>query len=224
MFDVRLTLSIDDDVLEAAKELAAIRGQSIGEVVSELARRSLTAPGSARRARTGVPLPPGRRAGDFRSGAPAGGGGPLRRFLLDVNVLIALLDPAHIQHETAHVWFEREGRAVWASCPLTQNGVLRVVGHRAYPSLRGGPAADAPLRAAMTAMAEHEFWPDEVSLLDAARVDLAGLLSAMRVTDTYLLALAAAHGGRLATLDARLRPEGVRGGVAALCRIHPGTE
>jgi len=50
-------------------------------------------------------------------------------YLLDVNVLIALIDPAHVQHDTAHVWFASTGSHSWATCPLTENGVLRIVGH-----------------------------------------------------------------------------------------------
>lgn len=145
----------------------------------------------------------------------------MKRYLLDVNVLIALLDPAHVQHEEAHAWFGREGKPCWASCPMTQNGVLRIMGHAQYPGVQGGPAAIAPLLARMTEMPGHEFFPDDVSLLDAAKVDARRLLRSSRVTDLYLLALAVAHHGCLATLDARLDADGVRGGAAALHRIGP---
>jgi predicted nucleic acid-binding protein len=99
--------------------------------------------------------------------------------------------------------------------------VLRIVGHRGYPGFKGGPARVAPMLAAMMSSPGHQFWPDDVSLLDAARVDASRLLAAQRLTDTYLLALAVAHGGRLATLDGRLSGEAVRGGAAALCHIRP---
>lgn len=79
----------------------------------------------------------------------------------------------------------------------------------------------APLLSAMVSSPGHEFWPDNVSLLDSARVDASRLIAAPRLTDTYLLALAVAHGGRLATLDGRLRGEAVRGGTAALHHICP---
>ena len=51
------------------------------------------------------------------------------RFLLDINVLIALIDPAHVQHDRAHRWFAGRGQKAWATCPLTENGVLRIVGN-----------------------------------------------------------------------------------------------
>lgn len=135
-------------------------------------------------------------------------------------MLIALLDPAHVLHDVAHAWFEREGRVGWATCPLTQNGVLRIVGSLKYPGLAGGPAAVAPLLARMIRSAGHEFWPDNVTLLDPARADTSRLLTSTRITDAYLLALAVAHKGRLATLDAHLNPDGIRGGAAALHRIE----
>jgi len=61
------------------------------------------------------------------------------RFLLDVNVLIALIDPAHVRHDRAHQWFAEVGEQAWATCPLTENGVLRIVGHARYPNSLGHP-------------------------------------------------------------------------------------
>ncbi len=57
---VRTTLDIDDDVLQAAKELAASRRQTAGQVLSELARTGLTERAPAARVRNGVPLLPRR--------------------------------------------------------------------------------------------------------------------------------------------------------------------
>jgi hypothetical protein len=62
----------------------------------------------------------------------------------------------------------------------------------------------------------HAFWPDDVTLLDNQRVDSARLLDSGQVTDTYLLALAAAHGGQLATFDRHLVTDAVVGGARAL--------
>ncbi len=66
-------------------------------------------------------------------------------YLLDVNVLIALIDPNHRQHEIAHDWFPRDGLGAWATCPITENGALRILGHANYPNSLGSPAAVAPL-------------------------------------------------------------------------------
>lgn len=140
-------------------------------------------------------------------------------FLLDVNVLIALIDPAHVQHDPAHDWFGAEGRHKWATCPLTENGAVRIVSHPRYPGTPGTPAAIAALLARFCGLAGHEFWPDDISLLDERQVDTSRLLSHTQVTDTYLLALARAHRGKLATFDRRLVTAAVPGGAEALHAI-----
>ena len=138
------------------------------------------------------------------------------RFLLDVNVLIALIDPAHVQHDRAHDWFTAQGRQAWATCPLTENGVLRIVGSARYPSSPGTPAAVAEMVSILRALGGHEFWPDDIILLDRRLVDSARLLDSGQVTDTYLLALARAHGGQLATFDRHLVTDAVVDGPRAL--------
>jgi uncharacterized protein len=137
-------------------------------------------------------------------------------FLLDVNVLIALIDPAHVQHDQAHEWFSRTGRKSFASCPITENGLLRIVGHAKYPNSPGPPSAVAQALLALRALPGHEFWPDSISLADEAHVDIARLSSHAQVTDAYLLALASAHGQRLATMDRRLVADAVHNGRKAL--------
>lgn len=144
----------------------------------------------------------------------------MTRFLLDINVLIALMDPTHVQHEKAHQWFAKTGRKAWATCPLTQNGVMRIVGHARYPSSPGTPAAVAELLAAFLAHPGHQFWPDNVTLLDRRIVLTSHLLDSAQVTDSYLLALAASQGGKLATFDHRLVTDAVVNGSQTLHRIH----
>jgi uncharacterized protein len=141
-------------------------------------------------------------------------------FLLDVNVLIALVDSMHIQHDAAHDWFARQGHKSWATCPLTENGLLRIVGHARYPNSPGGPHAVMPLLAALRALPGHVFWPDDISLLDTERIDATRMLSSSQVTDSYLLALASAHQGQLASLDRRLVTDAVRGGAKRLHLIE----
>jgi toxin-antitoxin system PIN domain toxin len=140
--------------------------------------------------------------------------------MLDINVLIALIDPAHVQHDRAHAWFAATGRKTWATCPLTENGVLRIVGHARYPNSPGTPAAVAKLLTALCALPGHEFWSDDITLLDAKRVDGSRLLDSAQVTDSYLLALASAHGGQLATFDQRLVTDAVVNGAKALHLIR----
>ena len=122
------------------------------------------------------------------------------RSLLDVNVLVALLDRDHIHHLGARVWFEREIRHGWASCAVTQNGVVRVMSQPRYPNaVTTAEAAD--LLASATRDAHHEYWLCDVSLVDDRVVDRSYLHGPRQVTDVYLLALAAGRGGRFVTFD-----------------------
>lgn len=137
-------------------------------------------------------------------------------FLLDVNVLIALVDPAHIQHDQAHDWFARVGRKAFATCPLTENGLVRIIGHPKYPNSPGPPSAVLQSLATIRRLVGHKFWPDSLSIADE-KFFASGLLSShSRVTDSYLLALAHANDGRLATMDQKLATDVVPGGKKAL--------
>lgn len=139
--------------------------------------------------------------------------------LLDVNVLIALVDPAHVQHDQAHDWFSRVGHEGFATCPITENGLLRIVGHPKYPNSPGSPSVVLQSLTAIRGLPGHAFWHDDVSLADAGRVHAARLSSHSQVTGSYLLALARAHGGRLASLDRRLVVDAVAEGGATLALI-----
>lgn len=132
------------------------------------------------------------------------------RALLDVNVLIALLDAGHIHHSRAMSWLQREIRYGWASCPLTQNGCVRIMSQPAYPGAL--PAAQVAERLAeASASPDHEFWPADVNLLDAGLFDWSRMLGHRQVTDVYLLSLAVRHGGRLVMLDKRITVDAVAG-------------
>ena len=113
-------------------------------------------------------------------------------YLLDVNVLIALVDPRHIFHDTANEWFQVEAVGSWATCPITENGLVRIVGSGRYPNPVGPPAEIVEILKLLRAMPGHVFWPDAVSLADNSRIDAVALIASERVTDAYLLALAVA--------------------------------
>jgi uncharacterized protein len=132
------------------------------------------------------------------------------RALLDVNVLIALLDAAHQHHARARSWLQSDIEAGWASCPLTQNGCIRILSQPAYPGALP-PAAVAERLAEATATRWHRFWPDDVSLLETGCLDWRHILGSRQLTDAYLLALALRHGGRLVTFDRGISPASVPG-------------
>jgi uncharacterized protein len=136
-------------------------------------------------------------------------------FLLDVNLLIALIDPDHVAHQLAQDWFGREGAADWATCPIVENDAIRIVGAANYADPPLGCPRVAEVLSRWASSGGHHFWPDAISLVTAKHVDASKVLSPGRVTDTYLLALAVYRGGMLATLDRRLSPAAVAGGAEA---------
>ena len=135
------------------------------------------------------------------------------RALLDVNVLIALLDGAHVHHAAATQWLDRNIEQGWASCPITQNGCLRILSTDSYPRSQPVAVVAERLREA-AAMYFHEFWPDEISVLDPARFDQARWLTSRQITDAYLLALAVQRNGVFVTLDRGVDRTLVRGSEA----------
>lgn len=145
-------------------------------------------------------------------------------WLLDVNCLIALLDPNHVHHESAHQWFARREPRAWATCPLTENGLVRVL---AQPAYSGGPYPPATtirlLRDWKANYSDtHEMWADDVSLSDAALFRAEYIVSPKQVADVYLLGLAFHRGGHLVSYDLRLPWEAVEGATSALVH-HPDT-
>ena len=141
------------------------------------------------------------------------------RALLDVNVLIALLDAQHLHHDAAGRWMRENIRHGWATCPITQNGCLRIMAQPAYPNRLPASVVAERLREA-TAANHHEFWPDEVSLLDPSIADWGQVIGPRQITDIYLLALAVERHGRFVTFDARVARSTVPGaGGQSLCVI-----
>jgi hypothetical protein len=130
--------------------------------------------------------------------------------LLDVNVLISLLDADHSLHTRATKWFAAHARTGWASCPITQNGCVRIMSHPGYPNA-------LPVHAVMDRLAEasasayHEFWADDISLLDAKISISARIHGPRQITDLYLLGLAVRHHGQFVTFDASVAMDAIKG-------------
>lgn len=132
------------------------------------------------------------------------------RALLDVNVLIALHDRDHVHHLRAATWLDEHIALGWASCPLTQNGCLRIMSQPGYSQPQPLPVLVAML-AGSSASSHHRLWPDDVSLLDPAVFRHEHMHSPRQLTDLYLLALAVRHGGRLVSFDRRIPLTAVHG-------------
>ena len=125
--------------------------------------------------------------------------------LLDINILTALLWPAHEHHEIAHRWFADRGDARWATCPLTQLGFVRVVSNPAFSRDALSPADALALLGENLAHPGHEFWSDSLQVPTAVKDSEARLQGHKQLTDAYLLALAHRQKAVLATFDRGLR-------------------
>ena len=122
--------------------------------------------------------------------------------LLDVNVLVARAWPTHVHHHRAVAWFSDHLPAAWATAPITQAGFIRVSSNRkVLPDARSPGEAAGVLRA-ITDLAGHELWPDDVDLVRRCAATFDRLHGYRQVTDAHLLAVASRHDGRLVTFDA----------------------
>jgi toxin-antitoxin system PIN domain toxin len=130
--------------------------------------------------------------------------------LFDVNLLIAMFQPDHTHYQRAHEWWRVNQTAGWASCPLTQNGFVRILSQPKFPKPMSVDGAIALLQI-VTSADEHSFWPDDISLTDPQLFDHTNILGPKQLTDIYLLALAVKNGGRLATFDRAIPLAAVRG-------------
>ena len=134
--------------------------------------------------------------------------------LLDVNVLVALFDPAHVHHDAAHAWFAINRARRWATCALTENALVRVLSSAAYPGRRTTMADAASRLGTFCSDREHIFWEDSISVRDRERFRWNHVQGNRQLTDVYLLALSVSNGGRLATFDSTISLRAVDGAGA----------
>ena len=141
--------------------------------------------------------------------------------LLDVNALVALFDPDHVHHEAVHGWFAANRGFGWATCPLTENGLIRILSNPAYAGALETPAAISRRLRVFCASGNHVFWADEVSLRDSRLFARTAPATHRQVTDVYLLGLAKRKGGRLATFDGGIPLLAVAGATHTHLEIIP---
>jgi toxin-antitoxin system PIN domain toxin len=139
--------------------------------------------------------------------------------LLDVNVLIALFDSGHSHHDLAHDWFANNHDAGWATCPLTENGLLRILGHPARRDTFTPISLLSDHLRRFCASEHHAFWPETISLRDERIFDLTAVRGHRQVTDVYLLGLAVARGGRLVTFDHSIPISSVKGAARSSLEV-----
>lgn len=121
--------------------------------------------------------------------------------LPDVNVLVALTNPAHVHHERAHRWLSSV--TTFATTPVTEAGLVRLLMNPAVvgQEVTGPRALDILSR--LRSDGRARFLPDATSLARAT-VDPIGLAGYRQVTDLHLVNLAARHDAVLVTFDRRI--------------------
>lgn len=134
-------------------------------------------------------------------------------YLLDVNVLIAVLDPEHIHHRASRNFFTEAQSEGWATCPLTENGFIRICGQYAYSEGKFTPETACEMLTILCRLPVHQFWGDSISLRDKKRFSC--LPASKKLTDLYLFGLAISRGGKLAAFDRRINPRELPGGEDA---------
>jgi len=125
----------------------------------------------------------------------------LSAFLLDVNVLVALVRSKHSHHEPAKRWFSAAGSRQWATCPLTQAGFVRVVSNPRFTAQTVDVREALQMLTELTGLPGHEFWPVDFDVATAVTPFASRFFGHQQVSDVYLLALAMRNRGKLATLD-----------------------
>jgi len=125
-------------------------------------------------------------------------------FLLDVNVLIALLWPPHEAHARAQRWFAKNAGQGWATCAMSQAGFVRIVSNPAFSQRVVSPRDALEVLQGSVQHRAHRFWTEEIGVTEAVARFGGRLIGHQQVTDAYLLGLAIHKKGRLATLDASL--------------------
>ena len=130
-------------------------------------------------------------------------------FLLDVNVLIARIDPRHENHERVVRWERDNASEHLVTCPLTQNGFIRIYGHPGYPGGPGSPAEALIELRYVLRLRTHRFIADSLSLSDTRVFSSLAGISPKQLTDVYLLGLAVSAGIDFVTTDSRIHHEAV---------------
>jgi toxin-antitoxin system PIN domain toxin len=124
-----------------------------------------------------------------------------RAALLDVNVLVALFEPDHPHHEVAHDWFADHGEDGWATCPLTENGFVRILSNPRYGAVINRPIDLLKYLSGFCRSTHHVFWSDSISLKDDGLFNGSMIRGYRQLSDVYLLGLAKKMGGYLVTFD-----------------------
>ncbi len=125
--------------------------------------------------------------------------------LLDLNILFALTWSSHIHHESAHQWFKKERGQGWATCPITQSGLVRLSSNKKILAEAVTPTEAYILLNTLVALPDHQFLADSIPLNEAIIFQQVNILGHRQITDAYLLSLAIYNEARLISFDKGLK-------------------
>lgn len=121
----------------------------------------------------------------------------------DVNVLVAMVDPESPSYIEANAWFQAQQSSGWATCPITENGLIRVICNPRYPTGRVPFEQAIDVLQRLKDLQGHQFVADDFSIVDAPEVKR--LTGHNQLTDLYLVELCRRHGMKLATFDSKMK-------------------
>ena len=122
-------------------------------------------------------------------------------YLLDVNVLIALVREDHVGHKSVKRWFQQTGSRNWVTCPWTEASFVRIVSNPKFSESALDLGEALEMLEVVTQLPGHRFWPMDVPFGDAVAPFSERLFGHQQVSDAYLLGLALKKKGLLVTLD-----------------------
>ncbi len=124
------------------------------------------------------------------------------KYLLDVNVLIALTQPEHVHHRTVTKWLDTPGLD-WGLCAFSEAGFLRV---SANPKVGNLTIEDGTqMLAELASHPGYRFWPISAGWATLAAPFHERVFGHQQITDAYLLGLAVKGDGVLVTLDKAIK-------------------
>jgi toxin-antitoxin system PIN domain toxin len=139
--------------------------------------------------------------------------------LPDISVLLARFDVHHANHAHAIGWFRKVRLDGMMTCPITENGFLRIFSNPSYPSGPGSMHDARIMLEKIRAIPGHRFISDSISIADSSRFLGLHAAAPSQLTNLYLLALAVHHSAKFVTLDQRIPVHLVKGGKSALVVI-----
>ena len=124
-------------------------------------------------------------------------------FLLDANLLLALVWDNHVHHLPANRWFAGLQEDQWATCPITQCSLVRISSNPKFTAPTPTPQQALGILEKFIAHPRHIFWENSIGL-SSKHFPTSAVRGHQQITDAYLFALCLHYGGRLATFDAAI--------------------